>query len=81
MSLASKKSTLPGNMAKPPPGLNTLLFGGGEHMVMLLDCSWNKQVNNLFNPNIDEIENEEDMFPGCTNEAKIVHNNHAAMIV
>ena len=50
-------------------------------LVMLLDCTWNKQVNNLFNPNIDEIEDEEDKFPGCKENAKIVHNNHAAMII
>eukprot|EP00090_Calanus_glacialis_P025759 TRINITY_DN40421_c0_g1_i1.p1 TRINITY_DN40421_c0_g1~~TRINITY_DN40421_c0_g1_i1.p1 ORF type:complete len:263 (+),score=97.81 TRINITY_DN40421_c0_g1_i1:411-1199(+) len=51
-------------------------------MVMLLDCIWNKQINNLFNPNIDDIEEDEgELFPGCKEEAKIVHNNHAAMII
>ena len=51
-------------------------------MVMLLDCTWNKQINNLFNPNIDVLEGEDDvMFTGCRKDAKIVHNNHAAMII
>ena len=50
-------------------------------MVELLECSWNKQVNNLFNPNIDFEEEQETRFPFCDTEAKIVHKNHAAMIV
>lgn len=60
----------------------SLLRWGEPEMVMLLDCTWNKQINNLFNPNIDVLEGEDDvMFTGCRKDAKIVHNNHAAMII